>query len=306
MSRRLGEFVPLSISYADDDAILGATPFAELLFVRGLALAGQLNSDGYLTEAQVLYRAGRKLGSEKKVRALAQELVTCGVWARQDGGYDIRAWLKWNKSAEELGRERARDRDRKRAERGGTESGHQPESGGSPASVRPDTAGTPDGLQADGDGNPGGVQGESEGSPTSRAPARRGARRAVVATEGKSTALHGTARNDTLPGAPDKPESPGAHANRLADVWHDLTPLSNHQASAQIITKAIGAGVDDDAIVKALNKLAEENRVLTAAALHIAIFGPPKTGDRRQQATDQMFDEAAERARALDALEAQQ
>ena len=65
MSKRLGEYVPLSTSYADDDAILSSTPLAELLFVRALALSGQLTSDGYLTEAQVVYRAGRKLGSEK-------------------------------------------------------------------------------------------------------------------------------------------------------------------------------------------------------------------------------------------------
>lgn len=295
MSRRLGEYVPLSISYADDDAILGASPFAELLFVRGLALAGQLNSDGYLTEAQVVYRAGRKLGSEKKVRTLAAELVERGVWERQDGGYDIRAWLKWNKSTEELGRDRARDRDRKRAERG-TEPGQDPESGGSPPSVQPDTARTPDGFQLDGGGNPDGVQGDSEGSPASRTPPRAGVRRAVVTASGKGTARNGTAPHDTLPGAPDKPESPGAHANRLADVWHDLMPLSNHQASAQIIAKAIKAEVPDDDIVKALNKLAEQNRVLTAAALHIAIYGPPKGGGRQQE-TDELFDRAAERAR---------
>lgn len=279
MSRRLGEYVPLSISYADDDAILGASPLAELLFVRGLALAGQLSSDGYLTEAQVVYRAGRKLGSEKKVRALAAELVERGVWERQDGGYDIRAWLKWNKSSEELGRERAKDRDRKRSERGGTEPGQGPDSAGSPPPVQPDTSRTPDGIQPDADGNPDGVQGESGGSPDSRAPARRGARRAVVAASGKGTALNGTERHDTLPGAPDKPETPDARANRLARIYTDQVPLSNFPAIAKIVRKAVDH-CDDETIITGLKKLVAENRGVTTEQLRVAIYGAPKNGDR--------------------------
>lgn len=290
MSRRLGEFVPLSTTYADDDAILMLSPLAELLFLRGNALAGQLSSDGYLTEAQVIYRAARKLGTEKKARALARELVDAGVWAQQDGGYTIRAWLKWNKSTEELGRERARDRDRKRAER----SGQAPESGGSPPSVQPDTGGTPDGIREESGGSHDGVQADSGGSLASRTHARGGARRAVVAASGSATSRHGTERHDTLPGAPDKPESPGAHANRLADIWHDLMPMSNHQAAAKIIGKAIAAGVDDEQIVKGLNKLAEENRGLSTEQLRIAIYGPPKkaAGDVGEEST------STQRARA--------
>lgn len=199
MSRRLGEYVPLSTTYADDDAILGLSPFAELLFLRGNALAGQFNSDGYLTEAQVIHRAARKLGSEKKVRALARELVDAGVWREQDGGYTIRAWLKWNKSAEELGRERARDRDRKRSERSGNTSGDD----GGPGSVQADTGRTPDGQGPDSRGNPAGVQGDSEGSPASRTPAREGVRRAVVTSVGNGTALNGTAPDGTHRGATD-------------------------------------------------------------------------------------------------------
>jgi len=264
MSRRLGEYVPLSISYADDDAILGASPLAELLFVRGLALAGQLNSDGYLTEAQVVYRAGRKLGSDKKIRALADELVACGVWARQDGGYDIRAWLKWNKGTEELGRERAKDRDRKRAERGWTEDGQDPESEGIPPPVHPDTDRTPDGVHPD-----------SDGSPDSRATAHAGVRRAVVTAEGNGTALHGTERHDTLPGAPDKPETPDARANRLARTYTDQVPLSNFPAIAKVVRKAVDH-CDDETIITGLKKLVAENRGVTTEQLRIAIFGKPK------------------------------
>jgi hypothetical protein len=262
VSRRHGEYVPLSTTYADDDAILSSSPLAELLFVRGLALAGQIASDGYLTEAQVVHRAARGLGAEKKIRALAAELVAQGLWQQHDGGYVIRAWLKWNKSADELGRERAKDRDRKRAERHCPEPGSDPESDGSPGLVQPDS-----------DRTPGGQAAESGGSPGSHAPARGGARRAVVAVGGSQD---DTERHDTLPGAPDKPESPGAHANRLASVYTDLVPLSNHPAAAKIIRKAVDAHVADDVIIKALHEVVGLNRSLTTETLRIAIYGPPK------------------------------
>jgi HNH endonuclease len=116
MARRgIGEYVPLSVSYMDDDALLGCSPLAELLYVRMLAVAGRMPTDGYLTLPQIEHRAGARLGTPAKVRALLKELVAAGPVEEVDGGYAIRAWLKWNKSAEELGREKSRDRDRKAA-----------------------------------------------------------------------------------------------------------------------------------------------------------------------------------------------
>ena len=181
MARRgIGEYVPLSVSYMDDDALLGCSPLAELLYVRMLAVAGRMPTDGYLTLPQIEHRAGARLGTAAKVRSLLKELVAAGPVEEVDGGYAIRAWLKWNKSAEELGRERAKDRDRKRSER----SGHPPDGGGSPPSVRTDSHRTPNGHHPDSGGNPPGVPAVSERSPASRATAH---------------ARHGTARHDTTP-----------------------------------------------------------------------------------------------------------
>lgn len=156
MSRRLGEYVPLSVDYADDDAVIACTPYAELLFIRCLALARRLRSDGYLTDAQVVHRAAQRIGPPRRIRVLIAELVTQGLLERQDGGYVIRAWLKWNKSADELGRELARDRARKRSER---------------ADVPLESSGIPTGVQSES----GSVQQESDGIPPSHAPARVGA-----------------------------------------------------------------------------------------------------------------------------------
>lgn len=179
MARRgIGEYVPLSVSYMDDDALLGCSPLAELLYVRMLAVAGRMPTDGYLTLPQIEHRAGARLGTPAKVRSLVKELVAAGPVEEVDGGYAIRAWLKWNKSAEELGRERAKDRDRKRADR----SGQPPDGGGNPPSVHPDTDRNPNGFHVESNGSPRGAPGLSDRSPESRATAH---------------ARHGTALHDT-------------------------------------------------------------------------------------------------------------
>lgn len=110
--RRNGPYAPLSATYFQDDDIAEAGEAAELLFLRGLAFcAGRPNSDGFISNSQAhrYVAVGMTNVSERIAR-----LVETGLWEEQSGGYQIRAWLKWNKSAEELGIERAKDRDRKR------------------------------------------------------------------------------------------------------------------------------------------------------------------------------------------------
>lgn len=208
MARRgIGEYVPLSVSYMDDDALLGCSPLAELLYVRMLAVAGRMPTDGYLTLPQIEHRAGARLGTPAKVRSLVKELVAAGPVEEVDGGYAIRAWLKWNKSAAELGRERAKDRDRKRADR----SGQPPDGGGNPPPVHPDTDRNPNGLHADSNGSPTGVPGLSGRSPASRATAQ---------------ARHGTALHDTtsteasLPRGDEDPDLVPPDEPPGADVIH--------------------------------------------------------------------------------------
>lgn len=112
--KSLGAYAPLSATYYLDDALLEAGEKAEVLFTRGLAFCSNSDSDGFLTDRQVTTVLGVGLTG---VPARAKALVDVGVWERVDGGYLVRSWLKWNKSAEDMGRARKQDRDRKAAQR---------------------------------------------------------------------------------------------------------------------------------------------------------------------------------------------
>jgi hypothetical protein len=92
----------------------------------------------------------------------------------------------------------------------------------------------------------------------------------------------------------DPPESASAKANRLARVYTDQVKVSNFPAIAKIVRKAVDADLADEVIIAGLKKVIAENRGLTTETLRVAIYGPPK--DSRQQATDEQFDRAMERA----------
>jgi hypothetical protein len=109
--RRLGVYAPLSATYYQDDDIADAGEAAELLYVRGLAFCAGRPSDGFISDTQVVRFVGVGMGDALD---RAETLVKVGAWERVDGGFVVRSWLKWNKSAEELGQDRTRDRDRKR------------------------------------------------------------------------------------------------------------------------------------------------------------------------------------------------
>lgn len=113
--KSLGAYAPLSASYYRDDAILEAGEAAELLYVRGLAFLSDAMSDGFISDRQVEHILGAGM---RNVKARAARLVEVGLWQREDGGYMVRSWLKWNRSAEEIGRARRQDRDRKASQRG--------------------------------------------------------------------------------------------------------------------------------------------------------------------------------------------
>lgn len=230
-TRRKGEYVPLSIVYMDDDALLNCSPLAELLYVRMLAVAGQLKTDGYLTRAQIVHRAGARLG-EAKVPKLLAELTAAGPVVESDGGYRIRAWLEWNSSAEELRRTKAKDAERKRAERAGqdpdgprTPPPVPPESERTETDVRAESSRTRPGRPPDSGGTANGQRSDSVRSPASRAPdAQAGASRA-------SRAGHGTVRNGTTDSEPSVPRAEAdvipinqPTAQTLVAEWLDERP----------------------------------------------------------------------------------
>lgn len=105
-----GSYAKLSATYYDDDAILEAGPHAELLWVRYLAFCALAPTDGYVTDRQMRIRVGRGL---RDVPGRLRSLVEVGLLVAVDDGYVSRSWQKWNRSADEIGRHLANDRERK-------------------------------------------------------------------------------------------------------------------------------------------------------------------------------------------------
>ena len=79
--------------YYLDDAILEAGEEAEVLFVRSLGLSKLMMSDGFLTRRQLL-----TLGLEN-LDLRIESLVEHNLWTAEEGGWQIRSWLKWNQPA---------------------------------------------------------------------------------------------------------------------------------------------------------------------------------------------------------------
>ncbi len=164
--RRRGAYAPLAANYYSDDDIMEAGEEAELLYVRGLAFcAAHPAADGYITDKQVVRVVAPGMPD---LAERVQALVLVGLWERLPGGYNVRSWLKWNKSAEELGRFKARDRDRKaRSSEDSTGGGDEKpaDSGPAPAQCALDfqanSARNPDGIQTERgvDSNPDSVTG---------------------------------------------------------------------------------------------------------------------------------------------------
>ena len=121
--KRPGIYAPLSAYYFDDAAIMEVGEDAELLYVRMLAYAArQMEFEGFISDRVILTRLGimpRESGNGTgnvpgtDAGSRAGLLAEYGLLTREEGGYRISGWLKWNKSAAELGKERARDRQRK-------------------------------------------------------------------------------------------------------------------------------------------------------------------------------------------------
>lgn len=139
MTRRVGAYAKLLANYASDDAIIAAGEAAELLFVRGLAFCATSDSDGYITEGQLVRVVGAGMKDAKK---RAGVLVREGLWQQAEDGYVVRSWLKIHEAAEEKGRKRRTDRERKRR-------GDAPESARIPSGTDTDSERNPDGVPPD-------------------------------------------------------------------------------------------------------------------------------------------------------------
>ena len=144
MPRRVGAYGKLLANYSADDAVIAAGEAAELLFCRGIAFCSTSDSDGYITEGQLVRVVGAGMRDAHKRAAV---LVEHGLWIGEEGGYQVRSYLKINESAEEKGRARSTDKERKRRERvplseqspNGQEPDSVPLSEQSPNGVTPDS-----------------------------------------------------------------------------------------------------------------------------------------------------------------------
>lgn len=108
------DFVKLSIRYRVDFAQAGISPHAELLFIRGLAHCGLVNSHGIVTPDDIPGLTVRL----PRPKALIAELVEAeGFWEPLPIGWRYAAWDKWQSELEAVQAKRAKDAERKRLER---------------------------------------------------------------------------------------------------------------------------------------------------------------------------------------------
>lgn len=106
------DWVKLAVQYYIDPKVRGLDDAAELMFVRGLARAGELGQEGFIPEADLgLLTRRRRWGS------LVKALVDAGLWSPVSGGYVVSRWAEWNSAADALAARRQADRERQRKRR---------------------------------------------------------------------------------------------------------------------------------------------------------------------------------------------
>jgi hypothetical protein len=310
VSRRLGPYAPLSATYASDDAIIEAGEAAELLFCRGLAFCSTSNSDGYITDAQLVRFVGVGMRDAKK---RAEKLAAVGLWERVQGGYIIRSWLDWNASSVELGRAKKKDRERKAAltpavrkavyERDGNACRYcGAETDLCIDHIKPQASGgdhDPENLQTlcqpcnwrKGTRDATGLSRDQaraafaidygKDGPKSREQSRENHGNPV--SRARSTKQHSTTQNSTelLPVAvaPAADITVNQRSKRLTDAYAAIEPMCKWPAVNGIVKKAIEANRwSDQEIYDALGRLAKESRSVTVDSLRTELNGfTPRT-----------------------------
>lgn len=116
--KRPSIYAPLSAHYFDDEAVMEIGEDAELMFVRMLAYAARIpEAEGHLPRSVCLNRLGFSSSEndrEKRPENRLEKLRESGLVSETPSGYQINSWLRWNPSASQMGRERERDRRRKK------------------------------------------------------------------------------------------------------------------------------------------------------------------------------------------------
>lgn len=109
MARIPDVFVPLAVNYPRDRAIRRAGPEAELVFIRGLVFTKGAKTDGFLADFDLdAAMVGiRPAWVQKGVEAL----VRVGLWNVVDDGWQVRSWVKWNSTQEQIAEDQQAKRD---------------------------------------------------------------------------------------------------------------------------------------------------------------------------------------------------
>jgi|JI10StandDraft_1071094.scaffolds.fasta_scaffold927330_1 hypothetical protein len=95
----MGLHVQLDVEYASDERIVEAGPMAELLYVRALCWCKKNpKTNGAFTWSQLAVFAH----AIPQARKHAARLVEVGAWEATDRGAQVAAWLKRNKSGEDI------------------------------------------------------------------------------------------------------------------------------------------------------------------------------------------------------------
>lgn len=96
------------------DAKVEALPDAdtELMFVRGLARAGEVGREGFIPAESL-----PKLARRRRYAASVEALLAAGLWTSVPGGYQVTSWDHWQDGLDALTRRRTADRERQRRRR---------------------------------------------------------------------------------------------------------------------------------------------------------------------------------------------
>lgn len=213
--KRNGSYAPLSAHYYKDDAIDEAGEAAELLYVRGLAFCADVLSDGFISDRQLVRFVGVGMFDAKE---RADRLVDVELWDRVADGYQIRSWLDWNRSREEITDFQKKDADRKRP--AGRKDSKEP-----PATP-------PDGGRTDSERNPDGVHVASGSLSSAGARAR-------------STNLHSSPTSVATADAVAETKTPG---DWFDEFWASWPRKIAKQASRTKYLAAVKKGIDPDHI----------------------------------------------------------
>lgn len=107
------QWVKLFTRYYADKAVALGSDASEVMFVRGLGLAGELEESGFIPDA-MLHHLARKPAIARRTAA---GLVKVNLWERTPGGYLIVNWDEYQADLEKYVERKNRDKERKRRKR---------------------------------------------------------------------------------------------------------------------------------------------------------------------------------------------